>query len=106
MSKSAPRTFRLRPAYALLAFPLFLLTACEAFNKADANKPALPPEPAGLTACTDRAVPALPGTPGTAWSDLETPGIIGDQRSAALAKDRCAHDWRSFYADLRSRLAK
>jgi len=31
-------------------------------------------------------------------------GVLGDQRSAAVAKDKCSHDWRSFYEDLRARL--
>ena len=56
-------------------------------------------------ACTDAAVPGLPGEPGSSWDTPQVVGIIGDQRVAALSKDRCTKDWRGFYSDLRKRLA-
>jgi hypothetical protein len=67
--------------------------------------PALPVAGQGLSACTDDPVPGLPGQPGTGWDTAQAVGIIGDQRRAALAKDRCARDWRDFYTDLRRRMA-
>lgn len=68
-------------------------------------KPDLPAEDAGLTACTDDPVPGLPGAAGTGWDTAQVVGIIGDQRRAALAKDKCAHDWRAFYQDLKKGMA-
>jgi hypothetical protein len=50
-------------------------------------------------------VPGLPGAAGTGWGTSQVVGIIGDQRRAALAKDRCAHNWQAFYQDLKQRMA-
>jgi hypothetical protein len=94
---------RFRRFARLLFLPLWL-TACASSNN-DNGKPSLPAEPTGLAACTDATVPALPGAVGTGWGNDETPGIIGDQRTAALAKNKCSHDWRSFYSDLRNKMA-
>jgi hypothetical protein len=58
-----------------------------------------------LTACTAESVPGLPGAAGTGWGTSQVVGIIGDQRRAALAKDRCARNWQAFYQDLKQRMA-
>lgn len=103
MSKPAPMTCRRLLPYALRLFPLLWLTACATSNS-DTGKSHLPDEPPGLARCTDQPVPGLPGARGTSWGNDQTSGIIGDQRTAALAKDRCAHDWRSFYQDTKKKL--
>ena len=83
---------------------LTVLTAC-ASPPPEVEKPQLIPPPLDLVACVDTNVTPLPGAPGTAWNTQDTVGIIGDQRSDALAKDKCAHNWRSFYEDYRSKLS-
>ena len=82
-----------------------VLTGCGT-SPPEIIKPNLPEEPIGIKTCTDEAVPSLPGSPGTGWTTPEAVQIIGDQRTAAFSKDRCSHDWREFYKDLRDRLAK
>lgn len=105
MSKHAPMTCRPFLKSALLLFLLPSLIGCASSNS-DPGKPKLPPEPPGLTVCTDAEVPVLPGAAGTDWDTADAAGAVGGQRSAALSKNRCTHDWRSFYADLRNKLAK
>ncbi len=66
--------------------------------------PQLPGVPQNLTDCTDQAVPAIPGEAGTPLLKSDVAGVIGDQRTSALAGHKCASDWRSFYVDLRDRI--
>ena len=105
MQRPAPMPFRRRLPNVLRLSPLLLLTACGAFSSGTV-KPALPPPPPGLVACTDAPVTPLPGARGTAWDSAAVTGIIGDQRSDAMTKARCSWNWRKFYEDLRTRLAK
>jgi hypothetical protein len=86
----------------LPCLPIWLTSCAPSIEVA---RPDLPAVTGDLDRCTDAAVPALPGAPGTGWDGRQVVGIIGDQRRSALAKDRCARDWRSFYQDLRARLA-
>lgn len=46
-------------------------------------------------------MPAIPGAAGEPIVKGDTAGTIGDQRTSALAKDKCSHDWRDFYLNLR-----
>jgi hypothetical protein len=85
------------------AFLLISLTSCDHSNEVQA--PQLPEPKQALKDCVAEPVPALPGQPGTGFSEGETPGIIGDQRKSALAKDRCAHNYNDWYLDLRKSLA-
>jgi hypothetical protein len=34
----------------------------------------------------------------------QTAGVLGDQRSDALVKDKCAKDWRAFYLDTKTKM--
>lgn len=79
-----------------------MLTACA--TSSDVLPPQLPATTQDLNQCTDEAVPAIPGKAGEPLLKGVTAGVIGDQRAAAVAKDKCAHDWRSFYEDLRTKL--
>lgn len=83
----------------LFASTLSTLTACAPSSEYVA--PQLPAVTDRLALCTDEPVPAIPGEPGTPLRKAEVAGVIGDQRTSALAKDRCAHDWRDFYSALR-----
>ncbi|MBV9548898.1 MAG: hypothetical protein JO256_04410 [Alphaproteobacteria bacterium] len=103
MSKPALQRYRRLRRNVLLLCLLTLLTGCA--HSVDVAPPQLPDEPPGLTACTDEPVPGLPGATGQSWDTAAVVGIIGDQRSSALAKDRCGHDWRDFYNDLVKRMA-
>jgi hypothetical protein len=60
----------------------------------------LPDVPAGLQACTDAAVPPIPGARGTALTKAQAAEALADQRAAALSKDRCAKAWQTFYQAL------
>ncbi len=81
---------------------LTTLTACASSN--NYAPPDLPDETQDLKDCTSALVPPIPGKRGESIAKSQAAGVIGDQRAAALAKDKCAHDWRAFYADLRMRL--
>lgn len=83
----------------LLAFLPILLTGCAGSTEYVA--PQLPAVTADLRACTDAAITPIPGAAGTALSTAQVAQAIGEQRSAALSKDRCAKAWDAFYADLR-----
>ncbi len=80
-----------------------LLTGCAGSNEIVA--PQLPETPAGLRACTDTALPPIPGAQGTALTKAQAAQALAEQRAAAAAKSRCAEDWDAFYADLRKSLA-
>jgi hypothetical protein len=86
----------------MFASILTTLTACGTSN--NYAPPDLPEETQDLKDCTSELVPALPGKRGEGIAKSQTAGVIGDQRASALSKDKCAHDWRAFYADLRMRL--
>jgi hypothetical protein len=60
--------------------------------------------PAGLVTCTIETVPEIPGEPGTALSKAQAAKAIGEQRTSALAKDKCSLDWQAHYKDLRDAL--
>lgn len=49
-------------------------------------------------------MPGIPGSPGEPILKADAAGVIGDQRTSAVAKDKCAHDWRDFYQSLRNRI--
>ncbi len=87
---------------ALSACLPLLLTACAAST--DAVSPALPAAPSGLASCAAADVPAIPGARGTALTKAQAAESLGDQRAAALAKDRCSRGWASFYGDLKTSL--
>lgn len=87
----------------ILASILMTLTACA--SSTDVLKPSLPDEPVDLKACVVEAVPVIPGARGTPILKGQTGGIIGDQHSSALMKDKCVKDWQAFYHDLRAGLA-
>lgn len=76
-----------------------MLTACA--GSTDYVAPQLPATTDRLNACTDQSVPPIPGKPGEPILKGSTAGVIGGQRSSALSKDKCAHDWRDFYEGLR-----
>lgn len=80
-------------------FLLLSLTSCATSTEYVA--PELPAADDGLTLCTGDAVPDLPGARGTGLTNEQVAGAIGDQRTAAKDKDRCAKAWKSFYEDLR-----
>lgn len=79
-----------------------MLTACAAST--DIVKPILPTETLDLQECTDEALPTIPGASGTEIPKRDVATVIGQQRTAALAKDKCSRDWQAFYTDLRVRL--
>lgn len=81
---------------------LLTLTGCASYT--EAVRPHLPDATADLNACADQELHAIPGQKGTAIPKGQTAGVIGDQRSDALAKDKCAKDWRSFYLDTKKRM--
>src|SRR5512146_971881 len=60
--------------------------------------------PPGLVACTIETVPAIPGAPGTPLDKAQAAQAIGEQRTSALAKDKCSADWLAHYNDLRKAL--
>lgn len=79
------------------AFLLIWLTGCASSNEAGLS---LPEAPAGLVACAEYPVPALPGVKGSALTKAQVAESLADQRSAVLIKDRCAKAWGAYYADL------
>jgi hypothetical protein len=85
---------------ALSVFLPLLLTACAASN----NSLTIPDTPAGLAACTAAPIPAIPGDVGTPLTKAQAAEALADQRAAALAKDRCAGSWASFYDNLKTLL--
>ena len=99
-SRPFMRSLTLAPS----AFLPLLLTGCATSTEAVA--PVLPAAPAGLAVCTAAPVPAIPGARGTALTKAQAAEALADQRAAALAKDRCAQGWASFYTDLKSNLSK
>ena len=82
----------------MFASILTTLTACD--HSANYAPPDLPDETQDLKDCTSELVPGIPGTPGQGIPKSQTSMVIGEQRTSALSKDKCAHDWRAFYADL------
>lgn len=80
---------------------LILLTGCADSTSGviDIGDP-----PPGLVACTIETVPAVPGAYGTAISKAQAAQGLGEQRTSALAKDKCAADWLDHYNDLRAAL--
>jgi hypothetical protein len=97
-SRPSMRSLTLAPS----AFLLLLLTACA--TSTEAVSPSLPAAPAGLAACAAAPVPAIPGARGTAITKAQASEALADQRAEALAKDRCARGWASFYGDLETNL--
>lgn len=104
MSKPKLPIFHRLRWLALILFPLIWLIACA--PSIEVAKPNLAATPPGLATCTEAPVTALPGAAGTPWNTRDVVSIIGDQRSDALAKDKCAHDWRSFYENEKAEMAK
>lgn len=83
------------------AFAPTLLTGCAGSTSGIIDIGAPPP---GLVACTIETVPALPGDYGTPLSKAQAAQALGEQRTSALAKDKCAADWLAHYNDLRAAL--
>jgi hypothetical protein len=50
-------------------------------------------------------VPPIPGATGTALTKAQAAEALGDQRAAALLKDRCAKEWAGFYGEMRTSFA-
>lgn len=84
------------------AFLLLSLTGCG--TSTEYVSPQLPAPDAGLTACTEASIPAIPGAAGTPLSKAQAATALAEQRASALSKDRCAKAWADFYADLRRTL--
>ncbi|MGB8601601.1 MAG: hypothetical protein WCD42_05320 [Rhizomicrobium sp.] len=85
------------------AFLLIWLTGCAGSNDVPLS---LPEAPAGLVACANDPVPAVPGAKGSALTKAQTIESFADQRSTALAKDHCARAWLAYYADLYRTVAR
>lgn len=81
---------------------LTTLTGCA--HSIEAVRPSLPDATGDLNACADQPLHAIPGSKGERITKGQTARVIGDQRSDALAKDKCARDWRDFYLDTKKRM--
>jgi hypothetical protein len=79
-----------------------MLTGCA--PSIEAVRPLLPDATEQLNACADRPLHDIPGKKGDKIVKGQTAGVLGDQRSDALAKDKCAKDWRAFYLDTKTKM--